>query len=271
MALKPIAIVVGYGQSNEKGTGVAPRYTGSLSATDPNGYVRAGYARATASIVSAATAVGTPGNWPAASMFDRLADIIAMRTGRGVVIDNRAVGGTGVVVQWAGESGGVPLRPWQGGYDPSARVAGVVASVASYVAAGYEVWQITAGHQADLAAGKSVSNIVTAASDIALACVAAGASRVLVGKTPRYLGGPTESAWDAGGSIHQIADGIVSAVGAPAVIGGDLSSMADLSHFVADGTVGTASDSQAHVHLNHAGVCRAANIWRAALVAAGLI
>lgn len=266
-----IALVIGYGQSNEKGTGAAPRYTGTAATVDPDDWVKPNLAYASPSATSAATGSGTPGTWTAASMFDRLADIIAIRTGRRVVLDNRSVGGTGVVAQWAGKSGATLLRPGDSGYDPSSRISAVTTSVAAYAAAGYEVWSITAGHQNDLAAAETTANIITAVGDIVAAVKAAGASKVFVGKTPRYLGGATEAEWNTGGAIDLIASGVIASGGANVYAGGDLSGLADLSLYIADGTVGTASDSQAHVHLNHAGVCHCANIWRDALIAGGHI
>lgn len=269
--MTPIAMIIGYGQSNEKGTGTAPRYTGTMATVDPNNYVKPTLRYARQSNISGAVSTGTPGSYTACSMFDRLADIIAIRTGRDVLIDNRAVGGTGVCAQWAGKSGATLLRPGDVGYDPSARIAAVTTAVASYVANGYEVWSFTAGHQADLGAGETTTNIITAVSDIVASVKTSGASKIFVGKTPRYLGGPTESAWDAGGAIHQIAAGVINAGGSGVYAGGDLSSLADLSMYIADGTVGTGSDGQAHVHLNHGGVCHAANVWRDALIAGGHI
>ncbi len=269
--MTPIAMVIGYGQSNEKGTGTAPRYTGTLAAVDPNNYVKPSLRYARQSNISGALSTGTPGSYTACSIFDRLADIIAIRTGRDVIIDNRAVGGTGVCAQWAGKSGATLLRPGDVGYDPSSRISAVTTSVAAYAAAGYEVWSLTAGHQADLGAAETTANIITAVGDIVAAVKTAGASKVFVGKTPRYIGGPVESAWDAGGAIHLIASGVIGAGGSGVYAGGDLSALSDLSMYIADGTAGTAADGQAHVHLNHGGVCHAANIWRDALIAGGHI
>lgn len=268
---RKIALIVGYGQSNELGTGTAPRYTGLFSPVDPNNFVR--HAPILGNQTVPFLVAGTPGSYTACSPFQKLSEGIASRTGWVVALDNKAVGGTGVVDGWAGwDSGNSRVkRPGEAGYDPNARVSGLVAAVANRVSQGYEVWMITAGHQQDLTAYRGVTDIAQANVDIQNACIAAGASKVFVGKTTRYYGGSTEAEWDAGGKIHLVAAQTIAALGGRGFAGGDLSGNTDLRKLVADGTVGTAPDSQAHIHLNHSGVCWAAKVWYDALVSGGHI
>lgn len=269
MSIKKIAIVVGYGQSNEIGTGVAPRYTGFFAATDPNNYVR--HTPITGGQSVPFLVSGTPGSYNGCSIFQKLAEAIAAKTGWQVVVDNKAIGGTGVVDQWAGwdTGNGRVKRPGEVGYDPTAKIASVTTAVALWESRGYEVWTMTSGHQNDLTANRSVTDIVQANIDIQNAAIASGASKVFVGKTIRYLGGATEAEWDAGGKIQLVAAQTVSGIGPKAFVGGDLSANTDLRKLIADTTVGSASDSQAHIHMNHAGVCWASKVWFDALIAGG--
>lgn len=261
MSQRKIAMVVGYGQSNEAGTGTAPRYSGLIAAHDPNNYVR--HTPLYSNSPNPFYVTGTPGNSTACSIFQKLAEVIALRKGWKVALENKAIGGSAAVDNWAGYASAVK-RPGDAGYDPNSYIANTVASVAAWVARGYEVWTFTAGHQSDLAASRSVSDIVTANTDIQAALIAAGASKVFVGKTPRYVGGAYEAEFDAGGKIHQIAANTIAGIGSKAFAGGDLSANTDLSKVVAGGGLN-------NIHINHAGVCWAAGVWRDALIAGGHI
>lgn len=257
MSQRKLAIVVGYGQSNEYGTGTAPRYAGLIASYDPNNYVR--HIPLFSHSPNPFYTVGTPGNGTACSIFQRLAEVIAQRRGWRVAVENKAVGGTGVVDNWAGLTGSSVRRPGDISYDPSSNIANLVATVTAWVARGYEVWTMTAGHQTDLGNSRSVDNIVTANVDIQNACILAGASKVFVGKTIRYIGAAYETEFDAGGKIHQIASQTITAIGAKAFAGGDLSANTDLTKIVSGG-------GGNNIHMNHAGVCWAAGVWRDALI-----
>lgn len=121
---------------------------------------------------------------------------------------------------------------------------------------------ITAGHQQDLSIGRPVDQIIAGSIHVQQRAVAAGASKIFVGKTPRFIGGPNEVDWNADGKIHQIASGVLA--GLPGSIAG-----ADLS--VNTDTRLRATDNMQFIHLNHVGVCWAAEKWLIAIKAAGVL
>lgn len=262
MSQRKIALVVGYGQSNEGGTGTTPRYASLATTYDPNNYVR--HIPVYASTANPFWTTGTPGNGTACSIFQKLAEAIALRTGYKVAVENKAIGGTGVVDNWAGWTGSAVKRPGDAGYDPNSYIANTVAVVAAWAARGYSVWMLTSGHQTDMSNSRSVADMVTANLDIQNACITAGASKVFVGVTPRYIGSAYETEFDSGGKFLQVRDNTIAGIGAQAFAGGDLSGLSDLSKVVAGGGAN-------QIHINHVGVCWAAGVWRDALIAGGHI
>ena len=145
---------------------------------------------------------------------------------------------------------------------PGVPARSMIAKVATLVSQGVEVWTITAGHQQDLVVARPTDQIIAASAQIQIRAKEAGASKSFVGKTPRYIGGATVAEWYSGGKIHLIADGVVAAVPG-AFSGADLSANTDTSLY--------ATDDLQYIHLNHAGVCWAAEQWMDTLIAGGHI
>ena len=197
-------------------------------------------------------------------MFDKLAESIALKTGLHVQLYNKAVGGTAATDSWCGWDSTNNRIKAQGesGYDPGGLIAALISAVTNAVAAGYEVWMITAGHQQDISLGRPVDQVIAASVHIQQRAIAAGAKKVFVGKTPRYVGGGTETEWSAGGKIHQIAAGVLAGVPG-SLVGADLSANTDVNL--------RATDNVQYIHLNHAGVCWAAGMWLDAVIASGAI
>lgn len=248
---KKLALVIGYGQSNERGTGVAPRLAGTaiLNSDVANNVRHQGiFGTPSQSLTTTAPYVEP------CSMFQKLAEAIAIRTGWTVSTHNFAKGGSSVTDSWCGwDAGNSRVKVFgDAGYDPNTYIAPMIAKITSLVAQGVEVWTFTAGHQQDLVVARPVAQIISASAEIQTRSKAAGASKVFVGKTARYISGASESEWDAGGKIHQIADGVVAAVPG-AFVGADLSADTDTSL--------RATDDLQYIHLNHAGVCWAAEKW----------
>lgn len=261
MARRKIALIVGYGQSNEAGTGVAPRLAGTaiLNADVANNVRHTSvFGAPRQSLTTVAPYVSPCG------IFDKLAESIALYTGLHVQLYNKAVGGTAATDSWCGwdSANGRIKAQGESGYDPSNLISGVINQVTSAVANGYEVWMITAGHQQDLSLGRPVDQVIAASAHIQQRAIAAGASKVFVGKTPRYVNGATEAEWNDGGKIHQIAAGVIAAVPG-ALAGGDLSANTDVNL--------RATDNVQYIHLNHAGVCWGAGKWLDAIIASGAI
>lgn len=258
MAKRKIALIVGYGQSNENGTGVAARLAGTaILNSDVANNVRhtSVFGAPSQSLTTTAPFVQPCG------MFDKLAESIALRTGLHVKLYNMAKGGTAVTDSWCGwDSTNLRIKAQgESGYDPNSYITNTINQVTAAVANGYEVWMITAGHQQDLSLGRPVDQVIAGSAHIQNRAIAAGASKVFVGKTPRYVGGATEAEWNAGGNIHQIAYGVIAAVPG-ALVGADLSANTDLNL--------RATDNSQYIHLNHAGVCWAAGMWLDAMIAA---
>lgn len=248
---KKLALVIGYGQSNERGTGVAPRLAGTAilnSDTANNVRHQSIFGSPNQSLTTTAPYVEP------CSIFQKLSEAIALRTGWTVSVYNYAKGGSSVTDSWCGWDAGNSRVKTLGdaGYDPNTYIAPMIAKITALVAQGNEVWTITAGHQQDLVVARPVEQIIAASASIQLRAQVAGASKVFVGKTPRYIGGATVAEWDAGGKIHLIADGVVAAVSG-AFVGADLSANTDTSL--------CATDDLQYIHLNHAGVCWAAEKW----------
>ena len=271
MAQRKIMLNIGYGQSNELGTGVAPRMDGTTSIITSNIGVNVRHTSVFGRPNVSLTVAGTPGAVSAASIFQKLAEHIALETGWIVGVQNFARGGTAVTDNWCGWDGTNKriLAPGETGYDPSSLIANTITGVTSAVAAGFEVWSITAGHQNDItisdvnnAAFRPVQQIISGSAHIQNLALAAGASKVIVGKTPRFIGGSYEAEFDPGGKIHQIAAGVIAAVPG-AIAGADLTGNLD--------TRLCATDNLQFIHLNHAGVCWAAEKWLHAIKAAKLI
>jgi hypothetical protein len=263
MAQRKIALVIGYGQSNERGTGVAPRRTAgsAITNTDTANNVRhtSVFGQANVSLTTTAPYVEP------CSMFQKLSEHIALETGWCVEVVNTAKGGTAATDSWCGwdTANGRIKSQGDAGYDPSGYIAGFVNAVSAAVVQGYEVWTITAGHQQDIVnLNRTAAQVIPASVHIQQRALAAGASKVIVGKTPRWIGSPKASEWDAGGLIHQIADGVIASIPG-AIAGADLSGNVD--------TQLCANDDFPYVHLNHAGVCWAAEKWLNAIKAAKLI
>lgn len=255
MAQRKIAIVVGYAQSNERGTGVAARIAGTaVLNSDSNNNVRHSsvFGQANTSLTTTAPYVQPCG------IFEKVAEHLALETGWCVEVVNKAVGGTAATDSWCGwDAGAGRIKvPGEGGYDPSNLISSFLSGVTSAVAQGYEVWTVTAGHQQDLQLGRPVSQIIEASAHIQQRAIEAGASKVFVGKTPRYINGSTEAEWNTGGKIHQIAAGVIARIPI-AVAGADLSGQLDNKL--------CANDNVPYIHLNHAGVCWAAEVWLAAV------
>ena len=264
MAQRKIMLNIGYGQSNELGTGVAPRMDGTTSITTSNIGVNVRHTSVFGGPNVSLTVAGTPGAVSAASIFQKLAEHIALETGWIVGVQNFARGGTAVTDNWCGwdDTNKRILVPGETGYDPSSFITNTITGVTSAVAAGYEVWSITAGHQQDIQLGRTVTQIVSASTHIQQRAIEAGASKVIVGKTPRFIGGSYEAEFNPGGKFHQIADGVIAAI-PNAIAGGDLTTNTDKSL--------CATDNLQFIHLNHAGVCWAAEKWLNAIKAAKLI
>lgn len=278
MSQRKIALIIGYGQSNENGTGVAARLAGTaIAAADTANNIRhqSIFGQANVSLTTTAPYVQMT------SMFQLLAESIAARTGHCVEVINKSIGGTAATDSWCGWDSRVPRICTPGetsqagttgtgmgtgtgstGYDPASYIANFLTAITTAVAQGYEVWTLTAGHQTDLTLARSTAQIIAASAHIQNRALAAGASKVFVGKTPRYISGATEAEWNAGGAIHQIAEGVLAAVPG-SFAGGDLSGNLD--------TKLCATDNLQYIHLNHAGVCWAAGVWRDALIAGGHI
>lgn len=263
MAQRKIALVIGYGQSNERGTGVAPRLAGTaILNNDTANNVRhvSVFGQPNVSLTTTAPYVEP------CSMFQKLAEHMALETGWCVeAITSAAKGGTAATNNWCGwdATNNRALVQGEAGYDPSGHIAGFVAAVTAAVAQGYEVWTITAGHQQDVVnLARTAAQVIPASVHIQQRALAAGASKVIVGKTPRWIGSAKESEWNSGGIIHQIADGVVAAIPG-AIVGADLSVNTD--------TRLCATDDLQYVHLNHAGVCWAAEKWLIAFKTAKLI
>lgn len=257
---KKLALVIGYGQSNELGTGVAARLAGTaiLNSDSANNVRHSSvFGLPRQSLTTTAPYVQP------ASMFDLLKESIALQTGWAVQLFNFARGGTACTDNWCGWDSGNNRAKTVGesGYDPTGLIAATVAGVSDAVSAGYEVWTITQGHQQDLTLGRTADQVVAASAHIQNRLVAAGASKVFIGKTPRFIGGATEAEWNAGGKIHLIADGVVAAVPG-AIVGADLTEATDLAL--------KATDNLQYVHLNHAGGCWAARKWFKAMQAANV-
>jgi hypothetical protein len=260
MAQRKIALVIGYGQSNERGTGVAARIAGTaVLNSDTNNNVRhtSVFGQANVGLTTTAPYVGPIG------MFEKLGEHLALETGWCVEVVNKAVGGTAAVDSWCGWDS-TNLRPkvsGDAGYDPSSLISGFTTAISSAVAQGYEVWTITQGHQQDITLGRTAAQTIAASVYIQQRAIAAGASKVFVGKTPRYIGGASEAEWNAGGMIHLVAAGVLAGIPG-SIAGADLSGNLDNKL--------CATDNIQYIHLNHAGVCWAAEKWLAAFKAAGV-
>lgn len=261
---RKICLVIGYGQSNERGTGVATnRINGATidpNVPGPNVHYRSIFGQPESGLVT----TGTPGSSSTSSMFSLLKEAIALETGWDVMLINRAQGGTGAVDAWVGWDAANTRLKAQGesGYDPSSYIDKLVGSVQLMASRGYEVWTITQGHQNDVAVNRPVDKIIEASVHIQQRAIAAGASKVLVGRGNRYIGGSYEAEYNPGGKIHQIADGVLASIPG-AIAGADLSTNVDVNL--------CAKDSLPYIHLNHAGVCWAAEKWLNAIKAAKLI
>ena len=263
MAQKKLTLLIGYGQSNEGAIGTAPRLTGAaISPNDTANNVRHSsvFGRPNMSLTTTAPYVAP------CSIFQKLAEHIALETGWCVDVVNKAVGGT-AVTDWVGFNASESriLAQGEAGYDPNGRIDGMVASVQAAVADGFEVWTITSGHQQDLvnyANTRTPAQAIAASAHIQNRLIAAGASKVLVGITPRWLTHSKEVEWNPGGTFHQVQQGVIAAVPG-ALAGADLSANTDVNL--------RANDDLPYVHLNHAGVCWAAEKWLNAIKAAKLI
>lgn len=261
MAQRKICFIIGYDQSVGKGTGVAPRLAGTaILNSDTGNNVRhvSLFGQPNVSLTLVATSVEP------CSMYQKLAESLAATMGCCVAVVNMAVGGTAATDNWCGWDATNLRVKFQGeaGYDPSSRIANFVSAVTTAVAQGYEVWTFTAGHQQDLSLGRPVDQIIAASVHIQQRALTAGASKVFVGKTARYISGATEAEWNAGGKIHQIAAGVIAAI-PTAIAGADLSGNLD--------TKLCATDNQQYIHPNHAGVCWGAELWYLAIRAAGIV
>jgi hypothetical protein len=255
MTQRKVALIIGYGQSNERGTGVAPRLAGTaVLSSDTANNVRhtAVFGQANVSLTTTAPYVEP------CSIFQKVGEHLAMETGWVVNVVNKAVGGTAATDSWCGwDSTNNRIKTsGESGYDPSGLIAAFVAAITSAVAQGYEVWTITAGHQQDITLGRPVDQVIAASVYIQQLAIAAGATKVFVGKTPRYIGGATEAEWNTGGKIHLIAAGVLAGIPG-SYAGADLSTNTD--------TKLCATDNIQYIHLNHAGVCWAAEKWLIAM------
>lgn len=261
MARRKIALIIGYGQSVEGGTGVAPRLAGTaiLNADVANNVRHSSIFGAPRQSLTTLAPYVSP-----CSIFDKLAESLALYTGLHFQVYNKAVGGTAATDSWCGwdAANGRIKAQGESGYDPGGLIAALVAAVTNAVASGYEVWMVTAGHQQDISLGRPVSQIIAASVHIQQRAIAAGAKKVFVGKTARYVGGGTESEWNPGGKIHQIASGVLSGVPG-SLVGGDLSANTDINL--------RATDNVQYIHLNHAGVCWASGVWLDAMISARVV
>jgi hypothetical protein len=263
MAQRKVALVIGYGQSNEQGVGVNPRVAGvAISPTVIANNVR--HQSVFGPPVIGLTAA-SPAMVSMSSMFQKLAEHLALETGWAVRYANNCVGGQACTDSWVGwDSTNNRLKQiGESGYDPTGYIAGFLSNVTSAVAAGYEVWTITAGHQNDVNnTTHPVSSIIAASVHVQQRAIAAGASKVFVGITPRYIGSPGEANWNTGGTYPQIQQGVLAGIPG-SLVGADLSGNLD--------TKLCATDNQQFIHLNHAGTCWAAEKWLKAFKAAGVI
>lgn len=279
MAQRKVAIIVGYGQSNEQGTGVSPTQGGVAIAPQTiahNVRHQSIFGPPVVGLTSAVPSVAT------ASMFQKFAEFLAARTGWAIRYRNNCIGGQAATNSWVGwhiqqnrmcVPGDTPLGTAGSistGFDPngfllstSVTSPGFLTSVAAAVADGYEVWTFTAGHQNDVNnTTHTVAEIIAASAYIQNRAKALGASKQFIGITPRYIGSAGEANWNPGGIYQQIRDGVLAAVPG-SLAGADLSANTD--------TKLCANDDQQFIHLNHAGICWAAEKWLNVVKGYGLI
>lgn len=280
MAQKKVAIIVGYGQSNEQGTGVSPQQGGVAIAPQTIAH------NVRHLPVFGPPAVGSVNTTPSvstASMFQKMAEFLAARTGWAIRYRNNCVGGQSCTDSWVGYNttagrlcvpGEVPSAG-NTGYDPngfllsaSATSPGFLTSVTAAVADGYEVWTFTAGHQNDVNNSvHTVAEIIAASAHIqnrakAIVDGAGGKIKQYIGITPRYIGSAGEANWNPGGIYQQIRDGVIAAVPG-ALLGADLSGNLD--------TKLCANDNQQFIHLNQAGICWGGELWVNSVIASGAL
>jgi len=256
MTQKKLALVVAYGQSNENGPGCK---WGTTSVTPDNTTVS----------VRVTPQYGFPNYFGASgqsSMFALLAENIAARKGWYVKWKNLAVGGTGIISNWTGYTGavvtGTPYAYGDVGFDPNNYVSGMVTAIQTLKAQGFEVWNITAGHQTDLSELWSADKISQAQVTVINRALSAGADKVMIGITPPYIGGSTAAEWtNPTGKLFVARSQTIATLANPNVFAGaDLSVMTD-----------TAVGMDSNLHRNHAGMQVAAGIWRDYLIDQGLI
>lgn len=259
---KKVCLVIAYAQSVEKGPGTSPNKVNGVAVAPtvpgPNVRYTSIFGQPDVSLTSTSS---PPGYIDTSSRFNLLREGIARETGWTVSLINRAVGNTGAVDSWVGWNGSRIYNQGEAGYDPSSFIDKAVGSVQLAVSQGYEVWMYTAGHQNDIAANRPVDQIIAASVHIQNRCKAAGASKVIVGRTMRYIGGSYEAEFNPGGKIHQIADGVLAAIPG-SIAGADLSVNLDTNLCVKDITP--------YIHPNHAGICWGAELEMNALKAAKL-
>lgn len=275
MAQKKVALIIGYGQSNEQGTGVSPQQGGVAIAPQTiahNVRHQAVFGPPVVGSVNTSPSVST------ASMFQKMAEFLAAKTGWALRYRNNCIGGQSCTDSWVGynTTAGRLCVPGEApsagntGYDPngfllstSVPSPGFLTSVAAAVADGYEVWTFTAGHQNDVNnSTHTVAEIIAASAHIQNRAKALGASKQFIGITPRYIGSAGEANWNPGGIYQQIRDGVIAAVPG-ALLGADLSGNLD--------TKLCALDNQQFIHLNQAGICWAGEQWLNAIAASGAL
>lgn len=258
MAQRKIALVIGYGQSNEAGHSC--KFGDTLSTTNPINRVP--------SFSGSPNYQNPSGSQTTWGMFHVLADLIGKRKGHSVIIENYAVDGTGIIgpstaTAWAGFSGavttGTPLKYNNGapdaGYDPNSRIANTVAGVIALNAAGYEVWVIMQGGQSDNGSWTAAQE-AAALIEMMGRVSTAGASRIFYGVTPRQV---SVAGWNAGEFFQLTKTAVASGMAANPkfMLGADLSNMNNTGN-TPDANMFPSADA---VHANDIGTLWGAKQW----------
>jgi hypothetical protein len=284
MSARKIALVIGYGQSNEQGH--AAKWGDALTTSNP--IMKVPVFRQNAAKASDPTFQ--------AGMYEALAELIAKRKGHSVVVSNLAVGGSNSIgldnksgnpdwTFYTGSQGtGTVLLSGQGGYDPNGYIAAVQASVTAYVAKGYEVWSIMAGNDSNVMSNPVGDTGIWSAAKIAASLV--NIMGLLDAAGARWLFWATSSVmytarnpWAAGTGFYALLAAQLANNNQPVGMKDNAKFLAgaDLTQLTSGGTgltidnagfVGTGADN---VHRNGMGCRICSELWYERLASIGVI
>lgn len=153
------------------------------------------------------------------------------------------------------DSNGYVYQFGEAGYDPRGAIAAVIAAIVDAKSKGFEVWVLSSGHQSDL--GQPAATVSSTLVAMMRRALEAGADRVYLGITNRFVGDASAPQWDAGGFYPTVrAQALAAFAGDRRVFAG-----ADLSVITDAGL----TDPAGRVHLNDSGALFAGRLWRQAI------